>query len=107
MCCNGKSVTFCARSLCGPVAAVTKRFAPTSSSEPGPAPGQYETRPLEKPRGVLPIGKQSKNRFEVPGSCVALFLNHSSANIYLTFAGVDAFLSIAIMLYKWLEWRQT
>ncbi|CAM9479859.1 unnamed protein product, partial [Laminaria digitata] len=48
---------------------VTKRFAPTSSSEPGPAPGQYETRPLEKPRGVLPIGKQSTNRFEVSGPC--------------------------------------
>lgn len=48
-----------------PIAIATKRFAPPSSANPGPAPGQYEVRPLDKPRGVLPLGKQSKNRFEV------------------------------------------
>lgn len=48
-----------------PNAIATKRFAPPSSANPGPAPGQYEVRPLDKPRGVLPLGKQSKNRFEV------------------------------------------
>lgn len=45
----------------------SKRFGRPSSANAGPAPGQYEVQQTGRPRGVLPIGKQSKKRFEVRG----------------------------------------
>ncbi|CAM9813864.1 unnamed protein product [Ectocarpus sp. 4 AP-2014] len=62
-------------------ASATKRFAPPSSANPGPAPGQYEVRPLDKPRGVLPLGKQSKNRFESAKNAVRPGLGPGSYDV--------------------------
>ncbi|CAM9769976.1 unnamed protein product [Ectocarpus sp. 12 AP-2014] len=62
-------------------ASATKRFAPPSSANPGPAPGQYEVRPLDRPRGVLPLGKQSKNRFESAKNAVRPGLGPGSYDV--------------------------